>query len=413
MSFALLPPEVNSGLMYTGPGAGPMAAAGAAWGQLATDLYATAASYQSVVSGLMSGWRGASSISMMSAAAPYVAWMNTTAGVAEQAGAQANAAVAAFEQAFTATVPPALVTANRALLMALVATNFFGQNAPEIAAVEAQYGEMWAQDALAMDTYAVSSSHLTAMTPFSAPTTAANPAMASAAAAPAAASSVSGIASFLSGLTSGLPALLGSLTSASPLAGLSGLLSGTGLSGLLGGLSLPAGLSGILSSPTTATALQGVYWGSIPARFAMYPMSMLSSMASRGAAGAGGLNMEGLATGVNSLINAKLQPVVQTLANQFGAVNRAVLAAFGHAHSMSGLSVPQGWGQLAAPAQELTRAVPVLPHTSLAAPAVNAGGSPLGSPFAQGMMGALSGRGLAGLTAKVGPKIIPRPSAGG
>ncbi|MFZ1162207.1 PPE domain-containing protein, partial [Mycobacterium sp.] len=29
--FAALPPEINSGLMYTGPGAGPMTVAGAAW----------------------------------------------------------------------------------------------------------------------------------------------------------------------------------------------------------------------------------------------------------------------------------------------------------------------------------------------------------------------------------------------
>ncbi|WP_252159672.1 PPE domain-containing protein, partial [Mycobacterium tuberculosis] len=41
------------------------------------------------------------------------------------------------------------VVANRALLVALVATNFFGQNTPAIAATEAQYAEMWAQDAAA------------------------------------------------------------------------------------------------------------------------------------------------------------------------------------------------------------------------------------------------------------------------
>ena len=47
------------------------------------------------------------------------------------------------------TVPPPVIAANRVLLMTLIATNFFGQNTPAIAATDAQYMEMWAQDAAA------------------------------------------------------------------------------------------------------------------------------------------------------------------------------------------------------------------------------------------------------------------------
>lgn len=61
---------------------------------------------------------------------PYVAWMSVTAVRAEQAGAQAEAAAAAYEAAFAATVPPPVIEANRAQLMALIATNVLGQNAP-------------------------------------------------------------------------------------------------------------------------------------------------------------------------------------------------------------------------------------------------------------------------------------------
>ena len=82
--------------------------------------------------------------------APYVVWMTTTAGQAEETGAQAKAAAAAYEAAFVMTVPPPVIAANRALLMALIATNFFGQNTPAIMATEADYVEMWAQDAAAM-----------------------------------------------------------------------------------------------------------------------------------------------------------------------------------------------------------------------------------------------------------------------
>jgi PPE-repeat protein len=68
----------------------------------------------------------------------------------KQAARQASAAAAAYEAAFGATVPPALVTENRAVLTSLVATNIFGQNTPAIATTETIYGEMWAQDATAM-----------------------------------------------------------------------------------------------------------------------------------------------------------------------------------------------------------------------------------------------------------------------
>ena len=45
---------------------------------------------------------------MAAAVTPYVTWMKTTATQAEQAAAQANAAAAAFETAFTSVVSPSL-----------------------------------------------------------------------------------------------------------------------------------------------------------------------------------------------------------------------------------------------------------------------------------------------------------------
>jgi PPE-repeat protein len=53
----------------------------------------------------------------------------------------------------------------------LVATNFFGQNTPAIAATEAQYMEMWAQDAVAMYGYAASSTAASELAPFVPPPT--------------------------------------------------------------------------------------------------------------------------------------------------------------------------------------------------------------------------------------------------
>lgn len=65
MDFGLLPPEINSGRMYSGAGSGPMLAAATAWDGLAAELCSTASSYQSIVEGLGSGpWRGPSSVRM-------------------------------------------------------------------------------------------------------------------------------------------------------------------------------------------------------------------------------------------------------------------------------------------------------------------------------------------------------------
>ena len=177
MDFAMLPPEVNSGRMYAGPGTGPMLTAAAAWDRLATELQSTAASYRAEISELTGGpWLGPSSASMAAATAPYLEWMSAAAGQAEQTAAQARSAAAAYEAAFAMTVPPAVIAANRSLLAALIATNVLGQNTAAIAATELDYAEMWAQDAAAMFGYAGSSAAASVLTPFTPPPPTTNPA---------------------------------------------------------------------------------------------------------------------------------------------------------------------------------------------------------------------------------------------
>jgi PPE-repeat protein len=158
VDFGLLPPEVNSGLMYAGPGVGPMLAAAAGWDAVAAQLESAASGYSSEISRLTGRWFGPSSTRMAAAATPYIAWLQASAAQAVQTSAQAYAAAAAYEAAFAMTVPPPVIAANRSLLMALIGTNFFGQNTPAIAVTEAHYMEMWTQDAAAMYSYAADSS---------------------------------------------------------------------------------------------------------------------------------------------------------------------------------------------------------------------------------------------------------------
>lgn len=176
MDFASLPPEVNSSRMYIGPGSDSMVSAAGAWEGLAAELYTAANSYQSAIASLTAGpWIGPSSASMAAAAAAYVSWLQNAASQAEQAATQAKAAAAAYEEAFASTVPPPLVTSNRTRLARLLATNVFGQNTSAIATNEAQYAEMWAQDAAAMYRYAGSSAAATTLTPFDTPRQNTNP----------------------------------------------------------------------------------------------------------------------------------------------------------------------------------------------------------------------------------------------
>ena len=176
MDFGALPPEINSAQMYSGPRAGSLLDAADAWDRLADELYATAASYQTIITTLTDeGWRGSASDSMAAAIAPYIRWLTNTAVQVEEVASQARAAASAFETAFAATVPPAVIDANKAQLASLVADNALGHNTPGITAVEAQYGEMWARNAAAMYRYASASAAATTLTPLVPPTLGENP----------------------------------------------------------------------------------------------------------------------------------------------------------------------------------------------------------------------------------------------
>jgi PPE-repeat protein len=114
-------------------------------------------------------------------------------------------------------VPPLEVAANRTQLAMLVATNVIGQNTPAIAANEAMYGEMWAQDAAAMYGYAGSSAAASSVKAFTQPPETSNPAaQATQGAATTQANGAStgaGVQSQLQQLTSTIPSSLKQLTS--------------------------------------------------------------------------------------------------------------------------------------------------------------------------------------------------------
>lgn len=131
-----------------------MLAAAAAWDGLAEHLASSASSFASVTTDLAKGpWQGPASAAMLAAASNYLSWLKAAAAQAEATSSQASAMAAAFDAAQAATVQPAVVSANRALVQVLAATNYLGQNAPTIMDIESAYEQMWALDVAAMSDY--------------------------------------------------------------------------------------------------------------------------------------------------------------------------------------------------------------------------------------------------------------------
>ncbi|HTZ14153.1 MAG TPA: PPE family protein [Mycobacterium sp.] len=385
MDYGVLPPEINSARIYSGPGSGPMLAAAHAWNTLARDLNSSAAAYRSVIANLtVDGWQGPSSITMTNAVAPYVAWMHTTAAQAEQSATQARTAAAAYQSALTAMVPPPLIAANRAQLASLLASNFFGQNSPAIAATEAVYEEMWAQDAQTMYGYAGSSAAASRLTPFTAPPHTTNPAGQAAqnAAVTQAAGTPAGQAQSLT--SSQLSAALQQLAAPNAAADPSQALQIDPIDLFDAGVDTASG-----SASATSSSFSGASIGTANHAIAINAERDSSQ-------------------GVGPFLGEPPAPPLPNVA-PVSVGGPAATAAMGRASLVGTLSVPQTWAATATTAVDpAALTVPSAGATPLAS-----NGMPPGI-FGESLLGTLAGRGVSNVAAKLRqPRVIPRSPAAG
>jgi PPE-repeat protein len=406
LEYGALPPEINSGLMYTGPGAGPMLVTSVAWDALADNLYWTATSYGSAISDLTASWLGPSSASMAAAAAPYVSWISATAAQAEQAATQAKAAVAAYEAAFAMTVPPPVIAANRALLLMLVATNFFGQNTPAIMATEALYAEMWAQDAGAMYGYAGAAAAASTLTAFTIPLETTNSAGAAGlaaavtqAAGTSAGTGVQTVSQLAAAVSTQVSSVLSTpLTSAAMPSAAEGLAAATSVSSttsttmtsstaLTSGTSL---LSGAASSASMSTSMLG------SASSLMNPIGSATSAFGKGFQPFGSVLSSGWGSGAGAVGSP-------------GMGQAAVTAGAGRAASLGVLSVPQGWTSAAPAFNQVASAIPAASELGPTSPVVPGGpAAPFGAPMANAAEGGGKSSPLAARY-YVRPTMVQRP----
>lgn len=367
MDFGALPPEINSGRMYSGPGAGPLLAAAAAWDALAAELNSTASSYHSVVTSLAQVWSGPTAATMSAAAQPYAGWMGSTAAQAQQSAAQARAAAAAYESAFAATVPPPVIAANRSLLLALIATNILGQNTAAIAATELEYTEMWAQDAGAMYGYAGASASATALSPFATPPQTTNPAglqAQSAAATQAAAGAGAQAQSSLAHLISTVPQALQSMA-----------VSGAAQAE-------PTSILDFLAGPLSPISLFGI--GGIPYLLAIQCVLLPMN-------GANVVSAVNRAIGPKPWLEDPKAFPAGALAGSRLAGAPVVSAGLGNGASIGRMTVPQGWIAHTPTAKAVAAVFPEAGPQAVAAVAAE-GESGLAGDLA---LGSLAGRAMA------------------
>lgn len=175
MEFVTLPPEVTSALIHSGPGAQSLIVASGVWQNLGADLEETVANYASVLSTLAGEWHGPSTMAMIDAAGPFLNWMRATAQQCHRLSASAQAAAAEFNATLAAVVHPSVVSANRAQLAQLIATNGFGKNLAAIAENEAQYQAMWVNNSAAMYRYQAATAQALDLPLFSSPPTMVDP----------------------------------------------------------------------------------------------------------------------------------------------------------------------------------------------------------------------------------------------
>ncbi|MGB3474990.1 MAG: PPE family protein [Mycobacterium sp.] len=328
--FGALPPEIVSAWMYSGAGSGPLMSAASAWGSLAAELEASAASAHLVISELAGGeWTGPASAAMTSAVSPYLSWLHTTSTAAYQASSQAMASAGAFEAARVAVVSPAIIAANRAQLAALVASNFLGVNTPAILATEAHYLEMWAQDTLAMFGYSTASSSAAALTPMTPAPQTTNPVGA------ALATAGSATGGLQQELTQGLASLQGALQS------LIAPLTGASEPTLMNAVDL------LLGTPLFANAINGgvntAAWFTATAIPTAVSLGHTLALAGPASLASDVVGVDGLAAGLGSGVLAGMTQPVGAVA----AAGTPVLAGLGQASTMGGMSVPAGWSAAA------------------------------------------------------------------
>lgn len=151
--FEPLPPEINSGNMYAGPGLLPMIVAAIHWYEFSSVMDSFTLSFDEMLKAIREEWSGPVVEQVLDAAAPFRDWLQDLGDEAYETFEQIGNINHAYVYAYGAVVPPQQIDANRASTDTLCEENEFGQHNAAIAALEEEYQKFWAQDVETMKWY--------------------------------------------------------------------------------------------------------------------------------------------------------------------------------------------------------------------------------------------------------------------
>lgn len=166
----MAPPEVITGRLMSGAGAGPMAASAASFGLAAVAYEASSDALMAHLAQLMTVWQGPTATSVAASVAEFMAWLRLTQVQLTTAATRTGAQATAFTTAYATMAQMVEIVDNRVTTAVLHATNFLGFNTIPIGIREGEYTAMTLQDVAVQNTYEAATVANTTFEPFVPPT---------------------------------------------------------------------------------------------------------------------------------------------------------------------------------------------------------------------------------------------------
>lgn len=160
------PPEVITGRLMSGAGAGPMTAASAEFAAAATAYEISIDRLTAMLAYLVASWQGEAAMAMQRTVVRFIMVNRMLQAQILTSAVRTEAQAVAFTEAYTTMAQMVEIVENRVTTAVLYATNFLGMNTIPIGVREGQYQEMWMQDVAVQTNYLAQTVANTTFDPF-------------------------------------------------------------------------------------------------------------------------------------------------------------------------------------------------------------------------------------------------------
>ncbi|MHC9295445.1 PPE family protein [Mycobacterium sp. LTG2003] len=163
------PPEITTGRLMAGAGAGPMLAASQSFTAFAYAFETAIDSLLTHLGRLMGSWQGPAAEMVAATLTRHIALLRLLHAQLVTTAARTADQAAAYTTAATSVIPIPAIVVNKVTRVVLVATNFFGQNQPIITVKEVEYAVMGFHNMAVQAAYLAATVANTTFEPFQPP----------------------------------------------------------------------------------------------------------------------------------------------------------------------------------------------------------------------------------------------------